>query len=281
MFTRLLLPCLLGLLIEVWGQSYPPTQSPTQTPPVYETTTQYHQPGYAPAGYASPAQGHGGYGKDFLNDPTTMMLLMQQNNGDDVSKLLPLMMMGNGRGMMPSPHLLPLLLSGDSGLSDDPLLLMSMMGNKYGGYGGYGGFGGGLMRNPMLLMHLMKNGGLSSNPAAMMAMMGGGKKMNPLLMTALMQCKEEHLECVQPNNLRHEECGLGDEVTYSDRELLPCCTCKKTEETIKDTTGDPDCFCIFQFDPVCGSDGASYPNSCTAGCAGVAVECQGECPCND
>merc|ERR1711936_1014687 len=156
----------------------------------------YHQPGYAPAGYASPAQGHGGYGKDFLNDPTTMMLLMQQNNGDDVSKLLPLMMMGNGRGMMPSPHLLPLLLSGDSGLSDDPLLLMSMM-----------------------------------------AMMGGGKKMNPLLMTALMQCKEEHLACVQPNNPRHEECGLGEDVTYSSRELLPCCTCKKTEETIKDIIG--------------------------------------------
>ena len=115
---------------------------------------------------------------------------------------------------------------------------MSMMGNKYGGYGGYGGFGGGLMRNPMLLMHLMKNGGLSSNPAAMMAMMGGGgKKMNPLLMTALMQCKEEHLECVQPNNPRHEECGLGEDVTYSSRELLPCCTCKKTEETIKDIIG--------------------------------------------
>ena len=85
MFMKLLLTCLLGLVVEVWGQQYPPsTPAPQppypsmQPPPAYEP---HHQPGYAPAGYASPAQGHGGYGKDFLNDPTTMILLMQQNNG--------------------------------------------------------------------------------------------------------------------------------------------------------------------------------------------------------
>ena len=78
--------------------------------------------------------------------------------------------------------------------------------------------------------------GLSSNPLAMMAMMGGGKKMNPFLMSTLLQCNEEHPRCIQPNNLRNEECGLqddgDDEYTNSGRKLLPCCTCEKTKETI-------------------------------------------------
>ena len=72
----------------------------------------------------------------------------------------------------------------------------------------------------------------------MMAMMGGGKKMNPFLMSKLLQCKEEHAECTQPNNARHEVCGIAeDEYHYSQssgRLLLPCCTCKNTEETIAD-----------------------------------------------
>merc|ERR1711910_131211 len=102
--------------------------------------------------------------------------------------------------------------------------------------GKYGGFGGGM--NPMMLMHLMENGGggLSSNPLAMMAMMGGGKKMNPFLMSKLLQCKGKYSECTQPNNARHEVCGIAeDEYHYSQssgRLLLPCCTCKNTEETI-------------------------------------------------
>merc|ERR1712096_216743 len=83
--------------------------------------------------------------------------------------------------------------------------------------------------NPLIMMQLMRSGGLSSNPLAMMAMMGGGKKMNPFLMSKLLQC-------TQPNNPRHEVCGIAeDEYHYSQssgRLLLPCCTCKKTEETI-------------------------------------------------
>merc|ERR1712183_791557 len=192
MLMKLLLPCLLGLVVEVWGQQYPPTQ---QSPPPYPSTQSPRQPGYAPAGYATPTTGYGasgGYG-NLLSDPTTMMLLMQQ----------------------------------DDGLDDNLMLMASMMGNKFGG------FGGGM--NPMMLMHLMNNGGLSSNPLAMMAMMGGGKKMNPFLMSTLLQCTEEHAECTQPNNPRHEVCGLPeDEYHYSQssgRLLLPCCTCKNTEET--------------------------------------------------
>merc|ERR1712183_315668 len=162
---KLLLPYLLGLVVEVWGQdyppTYPPTHPPTQPPPP-------HQPGYAPAGYA-PAQGYGASG-------------------------------GHGRELMQDPFLLSMLLDSGSGLADDNLMLMaSMMGNMY------------------------------MNP----------KKMIPLLMTTLMQCKEEHPRCVQPNNPRHEECGLGDdEWTYSGRDLLPCCTCEKTKETVLPVTDD-------------------------------------------
>merc|ERR1712096_16219 len=40
------------------------------------------------------------------------------------------------------------------------------------------------------------------------------------------------------------------------------------------------CLCTQEFAPVCGVDSQNYSNRCTAGCQGVEVECEGECPCN-
>jgi len=240
MLMELVLPCLLVLVVEIWGHPTPPAHPPPvyQPPSQHGQPQQYHQPGYAPAGYATPAPAtgygaSGGYGTDLMSDPATMMLLMQQ----------------------------------DDELDDDNLMLMaSMMGNKYGG------FGGGM--NPMMLMHLMENGGggLSSNPLAMMAMMGGGKKMNPFLMSKLLQCKEKHDKCIQPNK-KGFMCGIGVDNRY------PCCTCPNTKEATypmdwNNCLSNP---CPDNDNPMCGADGKTYRNRRCRKCAGVSLDHEGTC----
>lgn len=74
-------------------------------------------------------------------------------------------------------------------------------------------------------------------------------------------------ECLDPPCQNNGDCSQGE-------------FCQKTDG---DCDGDGTCaamptMCLYVWDPVCGCDGSTYANECSASMAGVSVESQGECP---
>jgi len=55
--------------------------------------------------------------------------------------------------------------------------------------------------------------------------------------------------------------------------------CMDASHVCANTTTEPSCICPAVFSPVCGADGQTYSNICTAACGGSKVACEGECPC--
>eukprot|EP00090_Calanus_glacialis_P011424 TRINITY_DN19831_c0_g1_i1.p1 TRINITY_DN19831_c0_g1~~TRINITY_DN19831_c0_g1_i1.p1 ORF type:complete len:107 (+),score=24.31 TRINITY_DN19831_c0_g1_i1:179-499(+) len=102
---------------------------------------------------------------------------------------------------------------------------------------------------------------------------------SPCTNTAVPQCEYgKECCCGECSSSIVYQCMEGTWAAYmTDFCEIP--SCEAAGRPTNSTSAPADCVCIALYSPVCGVDGQTYSNSCEAGCAGVGVQCQGECPC--